>query len=66
VALNHAAETKSKWLEWMNDPDGDSLGSPTASLISIPQLTLAIMRDFNHQLRERKLRKRVVKQWLKV
>jgi hypothetical protein len=29
---------------WMNDPDGDGWGSPTAeTLISIPQLNIVIM-----------------------
>jgi hypothetical protein len=42
--LNHAFGRNPMVRMWMNDPDGDGWGSPTAeSLISIPQLNIAIM-----------------------
>jgi hypothetical protein len=44
VALNHAFGRNPMVRMWMNDPDGDGWGSPTAeTLISIPQLNIAIM-----------------------
>jgi hypothetical protein len=44
VALNHAFGRNPMVRMWMNDPDGDGWGSPTAkALISIPQLNIVIM-----------------------
>jgi 1,4-alpha-glucan branching enzyme len=68
VALNHAFGRNPMIRMWMNDPDGDGYGNPTAEN---PYFNTAAMHsynvgeDFNHQLpRTQNYVKRVVKQWI--
>jgi hypothetical protein len=53
---------------WMNDPDGDGWGSPTAETLSIPQLNIAIMwvRFQSSVPGTQNYVKRVVKQWIDI
>lgn len=68
VALNHAFGRNPMVRMWMNDPDGDGWGSPSAEN---PYFNTEAMHsynvgsDFNHQLpRTQNYVKRVVKQWI--
>ncbi|EIA09615.1 alpha-amylase family glycosyl hydrolase [Flavobacterium frigoris] len=68
VALNHAFDRNPMVRMWMNDPDGDGWGSPSAEN---PYFNIEAMHsynvgsDFNHQkLRTQNYVKRVIKQWI--
>ncbi|MDR6846809.1 alpha-amylase family glycosyl hydrolase [Flavobacterium granuli] len=68
VALNHAFERNPMIRMWMNDPDGDGYGSPTAEnpyFNTVAMHSYNVGEDFNHQLpRTQNYVKRVVKQWI--
>lgn len=68
VALNHAFDRNPMVRMWMNDPDGDGWGSPSAEN---PYFNTEAMHsynvgsDFNHQMpRTQNYVKRVIKQWI--
>ncbi|SDX02073.1 alpha-amylase family glycosyl hydrolase [Flavobacterium degerlachei] len=68
VALNHAFGRNPMVRMWMNDPDGDGWGSPSAEN---PYFNTEAMHsynvgsDFNHQqARTQNYVKRVIKQWI--
>ncbi|WP_163391927.1 alpha-amylase family glycosyl hydrolase [Flavobacterium limi] len=68
VALNHAFGRNPMVRMWMNDPDGDGFGSPTAEnpyFNTVAKHTYSVGEDFNHQsVRTQNYVKRVVKQWV--
>ncbi|PWB24916.1 alpha-amylase family glycosyl hydrolase [Flavobacterium sp. HTF] len=68
VALNHAFGRNPMVRMWMNDPDGDGFGSPTAEnpyFNTTAKHTYSVGEDFNHQsLKTQNYVERVVKQWI--
>jgi 1,4-alpha-glucan branching enzyme len=68
VALNHAFGRNPMVRMWMNDPDGDGFGSPTAEnpyFNTVARHSYNVGEDFNHQsIRTQNYVKRVVKQWV--
>lgn len=68
VALNHAFGRNPMVRMWMNDPDGDGFGSPTAEnpyFNTVAKHTYNVGEDFNHQqIRTQNYVKRVVKHWI--
>lgn len=68
VALNHAFGRNPMVRMWMNDPDGDGFGSPTAEnpyFNMVAKHTYSVGEDFNHQsLRTQNYVERVVRQWI--
>jgi hypothetical protein len=68
VALNHAFGRNPMVRMWMNDPDGDGFGSPTAEnpyFNTVAMHSYNVGEDFNHQsLRTQNYVKRVIKQWV--
>ncbi|RZJ56273.1 MAG: T9SS type A sorting domain-containing protein [Flavobacterium sp.] len=68
VALNHAFGRNPMVRMWMNDPDGDGFGSPTAEnpyFNTEAKHTYSVGEDFNHQsVRTQNYVERVVKQWI--
>lgn len=68
VALNHAFGRNPMVRMWMNDPDGDGFGSPTAEnpyFNTIAKHSYSVGEDFNHSAALTKnYVKRVVKQWI--
>lgn len=68
VALNHAFGRNPMVRMWMNDPDGDGFGSPTAEnpyFNMVAKHTYSVGEDFNHQsLRTQNYVNRVIKQWI--
>jgi 1,4-alpha-glucan branching enzyme len=68
VALNHAFGRNPMVRMWMNDPDGDGWGSPTAEnpyFNTTAKHSYSVGEDFNHTSSVTKnYVKRVVKQWI--
>lgn len=68
VALNHAFGRNPMVRMWMNDPDGDGFGSPTAEnpyFNTAAKHSYGVGEDFNHQsIRTQNYVKRVIKQWV--
>ncbi|WP_343696512.1 alpha-amylase family glycosyl hydrolase [Flavobacterium sp.] len=68
VALNHAFGRNPMVRMWMNDPDGDGFGSPTAEnpyFNTVAKHTYSVGEDFNHQsLKTQYYVNRVIKQWI--
>ncbi len=68
VALNHAFDRNPMVRMWMNDPDGDGWGGPTAEnpyFNTVAKHSYNVGNDFNHQLpRTQNYVKRVVKHWI--
>ena len=68
VALNHAFGRNPMVRMWMNDPDGDGFGSPTAEnpyFNTVAKHSYSVGEDFNHQsLKTQNYVNRVVKQWI--
>jgi 1,4-alpha-glucan branching enzyme len=68
VALNHAFGRNPMVRMWMNDPDGDGFGSPTAEnpyFNTVAKHTYSVGEDFNHTSAYTKnYVKRVIKQWI--
>jgi 1,4-alpha-glucan branching enzyme len=68
VALNHAFGRNPMVRMWMNDPDGDGWGSPTAEnpyFNTVAKHSYSVGEDFNHQQsRTKNYVKRVIKQWI--
>ncbi|MBB4800453.1 1,4-alpha-glucan branching enzyme [Flavobacterium nitrogenifigens] len=68
VALNHAFGRNPMVRMWMNDPDGDGFGSPTAEnpyFNTVAKHTYSVGEDFNHQSAKTQYYvERVVKQWI--
>jgi 1,4-alpha-glucan branching enzyme len=68
VALNHAFGRNPMVRMWMNDPDGDGWGSPTAEnpyFNTVAKHSYSVGEDFNHQkAMTQNYVKRVVKQWI--
>jgi len=68
VALNHAFGRNPMVRMWMNDPDGDGFGSPTAEnpyFNTVAKHSYNVGEDFNHQsLKTQYYVERVVKQWI--
>jgi 1,4-alpha-glucan branching enzyme len=68
VALNHAFGKNPMIHMWMNDPDGDGYGSPTAEnpyFNTVAMHSYNVGEDFNHQFpRTQNYVKRVIKQWI--
>lgn len=68
VALNHAFGRNPMVRMWMNDPDGDGFGSPTAEnpyFNMVAKHTYSVGEDFNHQsLKTQYYVNRVIKQWI--
>ncbi|SHF92270.1 alpha-amylase family glycosyl hydrolase [Flavobacterium defluvii] len=68
VALNHAFGRNPMVRMWMNDPDGDGFGSPTAEnpyFNTVAKHTYSVGEDFNHQsLKTQYYVERVIKQWI--
>lgn len=68
VALNHAFGKNPMVRMWMNDPDGDGFGSPTAEnpyFNTAAKHSYSVGEDFNHQsIRTQHYVKRVIKQWV--
>jgi 1,4-alpha-glucan branching enzyme len=68
VALNHAFGRNPMVRMWMNDPDGDGWGSPTAEnpyFNTAAKHSYSVGEDFNHSSsRTKNYVKRVVKQWI--
>ncbi|MRX37700.1 T9SS type A sorting domain-containing protein [Flavobacterium sp. LC2016-23] len=68
VALNHAFGRNPMVRMWMNDPDGDGFGSPTAEnpyFNTVAKHTYSVGEDFNHQsLKTQNYVDRVIKQWI--
>ncbi|MCD0464016.1 alpha-amylase family glycosyl hydrolase [Flavobacterium sp. ENC] len=68
VALNHAFGRNPMVRMWMNDPDGDGFGSPTAEnpyFNMVAKHTYSVGEDFNHQsLKTQNYVDRVIKQWI--
>ena len=68
VALNHAFGRNPMVRMWMNDPDGDGFGSPTAEnpyFNTVAKHSYNVGEDFNHQsLKTQNYVNRVIKQWI--
>ncbi|MBF4473349.1 alpha-amylase family glycosyl hydrolase [Flavobacterium sp. HJJ] len=68
VALNHAFGRNPMVRMWMNDPDGDGYGSPTAEnpyFNTVAKHSYSVGEDFNHSSALTKnYVKRVIKQWI--
>lgn len=68
VALNHAFGRNPMVRMWMNDPDGDGFGSPTAEnpyFNTVAKHSYSVGEDFNHQsLKTQYYVDRVIKQWI--
>nr|WP_294925532.1 alpha-amylase family glycosyl hydrolase [uncultured Flavobacterium sp.] len=68
VALNHAFGRNPMVRMWMNDPDGDGFGSPTAEnpyFNTVARHSYNVGEDFNHQsIRTQNYVKRIVKHWI--
>lgn len=68
IALNHAFGRNPMVRMWMNDPDGDGWGEPSAESPYFNQVathSYSVGNDFNHQqARTKNYVKRVVKQWI--
>ena len=68
VALNHAFGRNPMVRMWMNDPDGDGFGSPTAEnpyFNTVAKHSYSVGEDFNHQsLKTQNYVERVIKQWI--
>ncbi|MBO9583347.1 MAG: T9SS type A sorting domain-containing protein [Flavobacterium sp.] len=68
VALNHAFGRNPMIRMWMNDPDGDGFGSPTAEnpyFNTVAKHSYSVGEDFNHQsLKTQYYVNRVIKQWI--
>ena len=68
VALNHAFGRNPMVRMWMNDPDGDGFGSPTAEnpyFNTVAKHTYSVGEDFNHQSAKTQYYvERVIKQWI--
>ncbi|AOW08420.1 alpha-amylase family glycosyl hydrolase [Flavobacterium gilvum] len=68
VALNHAFGRNPMVRMWMNDPDGDGFGSPTAEnpyFNTTAKHSYSVGEDFNHSSTYTKnYVKRVIKQWI--
>jgi 1,4-alpha-glucan branching enzyme len=68
LALNHAFDRNPMVRMWMNDPDGDGWGSPSAEspyFNTVAKHSYNVGSDFNHQLpRTQNYVKRVIKQWI--
>lgn len=68
VALNHAFGRNPMIRMWMNDPDGDGYGSPTAEnpyFNTVAKHSYSVGEDFNHSSAYTKnYVKRVIKQWI--
>ncbi|MBF4492081.1 T9SS type A sorting domain-containing protein [Flavobacterium sp. MR2016-29] len=68
VALNHAFGRNPMVRMWMNDPDGDGFGSPTAEnpyFNTVAKHSYSVGEDFNHQsVKTQYYVERVVKQWI--
>jgi 1,4-alpha-glucan branching enzyme len=68
VALNHAFDRNPMVRMWMNDPDGDGWGSPSAEnpyFNTVAKHSYSVGNDFNHTATLTKnYVKRVVKQWI--
>lgn len=68
VALNHAFGRNPMVRMWMNDPDGDGFGSPTAEnpyFNTAAKHSYSVGEDFNHQSTKTQYYvERVVKQWI--
>lgn len=68
VALNHAFGRNPMVRMWMNDPDGDGFGSPTAEnpyFNTVAKHAYSVGEDFNHSSAYTKnYVKRVIKQWV--
>ncbi|WP_202702884.1 alpha-amylase family glycosyl hydrolase [Flavobacterium sp. UGB4466] len=68
VALNHAFGRNPMVRMWMNDPDGDGFGSPTAEnpyFNTVAKHAYNVGEDFNHQLpKTQNYVDRVIKQWI--
>ncbi|WP_281227691.1 alpha-amylase family glycosyl hydrolase [Flavobacterium aquiphilum] len=68
VALNHAFGRNPMVRMWMNDPDGDGFGSPTAEnpyFNTVAKHSYSVGEDFNHSSAYTKnYVKRVIKQWI--
>ena len=68
VALNHAFGRNPMVRMWMNDPDGDGFGSPTAEnpyFNTVAKHAYNVGEDFNHQsLKTQNYVNRVIKQWI--
>ncbi|AXB56271.1 alpha-amylase family glycosyl hydrolase [Flavobacterium fluviale] len=68
VALNHAFGRNPMVRMWMNDPDGDGFGSPTAEnpyFNTAAKHSYSVGEDFNHQSAKTQYYvERVVKQWI--
>ncbi|WP_264536014.1 alpha-amylase family glycosyl hydrolase [Flavobacterium sp. N1736] len=68
VALNHAFGRNPMVRMWMNDPDGDGFGSPTAEnpyFNTVAKHAYSVGEDFNHQsLKTQYYVDRVIKQWI--
>ncbi|GAA4126551.1 hypothetical protein GCM10022250_13370 [Flavobacterium chungbukense] len=69
VALNHAFGRNPMVRMWMNDPDGDGFGSPTAEnpyFNTVAKHSYNVGEDFNHQSAKTQYYvERVVKQWIR-
>ena len=68
VALNHAFGRNPMVRMWMNDPDGDGFGSPTAEnpyFNTVAKHSYSVGEDFNHQSAKTQYYvERVIKQWI--
>jgi 1,4-alpha-glucan branching enzyme len=68
LALNHAFNSNPMVRMWMNDPDGDGWGSPSAEspyFNTVAKHSYNVGSDFNHQVpRTQNYVKRVIKQWI--
>ena len=68
VALNHAFDRNPMVRMWMNDPDGDGWGSPTAEnpyFNTVAKHSYSVGNDFNHQQAKTQYYvERVIKQWI--
>ncbi|MBW4362009.1 alpha-amylase family glycosyl hydrolase [Flavobacterium taihuense] len=68
IALNHAFRRNPMIRMWMNDPDGDGYGSPTAEnpyFNTVAKHAYSVGEDLNHSSTYTKnYVKRVVKQWI--
>ncbi len=68
VALNHAFGRNPMVRMWMNDPDGDGFGSPTAEnpyFNTVAKHSYNVGEDFNHQSAKTQYYvERVIKQWI--
>lgn len=68
VALNHAFGRNPMVRMWMNDPDGDGFGSPTAEnpyFNTVAKHSYSVGEDFNHQsLKTQYYVNRVIKHWI--